>query len=983
LETKRILKLVLASSLLLFAISSLVQAGTTGKIAGVVTDRETGERLPGVAVTIVGTTMGAAADQEGQYFILNVVPGVYQLRAQLIGYAPMEVENVSVSLDLTTTIDFQLVSEALEMAGVTVTAERPIFEPDLTSTAHIITTADVVHRPVINTDGIIYRTPGVVFDPIAGPINSGTQGTVIGNEGNRVADTANPGITLRGGRPQEVIYMVDGLSITDPILAGQATNLNHFTISEVQLITSGFNAEYGNAMSGIINYVTQEGGKEFSGRYQYSTDQLLDEYNLITNEHFLTLNGPIPGTDDKLTFYVSSNLYLTSDWSPRLHRLPHHQQQTYRNQGKLVYKVTPAITLRAGGFFNRRQYERYNHSWLYNLPSFDVTLEKAKQGWLGWTHNVSKSTFYELKFGYFTNDFTIGRRLDMNFLERTAWDKAWQAYPGGTPEDTALAITYAEQFIADYKDDVWSGDWWDDYKFCVPTPDTSEWRRYQERRQEQNYALAVDNMFWSHYDTRNYQTRGSDVITFKADVTSQVDFNNQIKTGAEVNSFKITRHYNSLPWDAQPFIDIYEYKPLGGAFYIQDKLEFQGLIVNVGARVDYLSKDANIWADEMSVPTRPDLEADSVGGRDTAPWGAESEDNWSFSPRLGISHPISEKMTIFFNYGHFIQQPRFLELYESLAPNLQRANQRVGNPALVPTRNIQYELGFTRAVSRDVKFNVTAYYKDVYNMTQSERIFIVPQPYDVYKNLDYSNVKGVEFTVSKRPRGFFSFNFSYVLQFAQGTNSDYTDQYEFHSRDQTDPVTGLPRVFPQRVNPLDYDRRHSFVLQADWRFPKDYRWVPLQSFGINVISEANSGLPYTKRDYRGNRIGTTNEYRKPWIYNTDMTVDKSFFLMGREINVFVQVFNLFDRINVMNVYPATGRPDDDGYRLDVASVVDPGEDDSHEYWDWIKVKDLNEDGHISAEEQATAYINAYRFYAKDPMNYSAPRQISFGFSVAF
>ncbi len=968
-ETKHILKLVLASSILLFAFSALVQAGTTGKIAGVVTDRETGERLPGVAVTIVETTMGAAADESGQYFILNVIPGVYKLKAQLIGYAPLEVDNVSVSLDLTTTINFELTSEALEMAGVTVTAERPIFEPDLTSTAHIITSAEVIHRPVINTDGIVYRTPGVVFDPIGGPINSGTQGTVIGNEGSRVTDTANPGITLRGGRPQEVVYMVDGLSITDPILAGQATNLNHFTISEVQLITSGFNAEYGNALSGIVNYVTQEGGREFSGRYQYSTDQLLDDYNLGTNEHFLTVGGPVPGTDNKLTYYLSGNLYLTNDWGPRLHKLPHHNQQTYRTQGKLVFKLTPSFTLRAGGFANRRQYERYNHSWLYNLESFDVTLEKATQVWIGATHNLSKSTFYEARLGYFTNDWSIGRRLDMNFLERTAHDMY--------PDDPEAA----QAFIDQHKDEVWSGDWWDDYKFCVATTDASEWRRYRERRQEQNYALAIDNMFWSHYDTRDYQIRGSDVITGKVDVTSQVGFNNQVKTGGELNSYKITRHYNSLPWDAQPFIDIYEYKPLGGAFYVQDKIEFQGLVVNVGGRVDYLSKDANIWTDEMVVPARPDLEADSVGGRNTDPWGAESEDNWSFSPRLGISHPISDKMTIFFNYGHFIQQPRFLELYESLAPNLQRSNQRVGNPGLEPARNIQYELGFTRAITRDMKFNVTAYYKDIYNMTQAERIYIVPQPYDVYKNLDYANVKGAEFTLSKRPRKYLSFDLSYVLQFAEGTNSDYTDQYEFHSRDQTDPVTGLPRVFPQSVNPLDFDRRHSIVLQGDWRFPDDFKWTALRSFGINVTSEAGSGLPYTKRDYKGNRVGTTNQYRKPWTYTTDLTVDKSFYVLGREVNVFVQVFNLFDRINILNVYPATGRPDDDG--LVWESVTDPGEDDTHEYWDWIKVKDTDGNGVISIEEQLVAYQNAYKAYAKDPMNYGAPRQISVGFYIAF
>ena len=942
-----------------------VWAGTTGKIAGIIKDKDTGERLPGVTVMIMETTMGAATNEKGEYFILNVIPGVYRLKASLIGYTPVEIDQVKVSIDLTTTIDFELVAQPVEVGGITVTAERPIFEPDLTSTAHIITSVDIIHRPVINTDGIVYRTPGVVFDPIGGPINQGTQGTVIGNEGDRVTDSANPGITLRGGRPQEVVYMVDGLSITDPILSGQATNLNHFTISEVQLITSGFNAEYGNALSGMINYVTQEGGAKFSGRYQYSTDAILgDDYDLGTNEHFLSLNGPVPGSDGKLSYYLSGNLYLTDDWGPRLHTLPHHQQQTYRTQGKLTYKLTPAITLRTGGFFNRRQYERYNHSWLYNLESYNATLEKANQFYLAWTHSVSKSAFYELKLGYFSNDYTIGRRLDRNFLERTAYDLY--------PSDTAAA----EAFIAEYEDEVWDGKWWKDYKFCEPTPDTSEWRRYRERRQEQNYPLAVDNMFWSHYDTRTFETRESDVYTAKFDITSQVDFHNQIKSGFEVNSYKINRHYNSLPWDAQPFIDIYEFKPKGGAFYIQDKIEFQGLIVNIGGRVDYLSKDAKAWETETDVPTRPDLKPD--GGRTE-----EVEDNFTFSPRLGISHPISDKMTIFFNYGHFIQQPRYRDLYLCLAPNLQRANQQVGNPELKPSRNIQYELGLTRAITRDMKFNVTAYYKDVYNMTQFERIFIVPQPYDVYKNLDYANVKGMEMTLSKRPRKYLAFDLSYVLQYAQGTNSDARDQYEYHSRDATDPVTGLSRVFPQRVNPLDFDRRHSIVLQADFRFPDDFKLAALRRFGINVTSDASSGLPYTKRDYRGNRIGTTNQYRRPWTYNTDLTVDKGFEVAGREINVFVQVFNLFDRINVLNVYPATGRPDDDGYRLDPAAVVDPGEDDTHEYWDWIKEKDTDKDGHISAEEQAVAYSNAYKLYAKDPMNYGPPRQIKVGFYVAF
>lgn len=956
------LSLILLLVLPLAQGKQLLWAGVTGKIAGIVKDKDTGEPLPGVTVVILGTTMGAAANEKGEYFILNVPPGVYKLKTSLIGYTPVEVEQVKVSLDLTTTIDFQLTAKAVEVGGITVTAERPIIEPDLTSTAHIVTSVDVIHRPVINTDGIINRTPGVVFDPIGGPINQGTQGTVIGNEGDRVNDTANPGITLRGGRPEEVVYMVDGLSITDPILAGQATNLNHFTISESQLITSGFNAEYGNAMSGIVNYVTQEGGAKFSGRYQYSTDRILgDKYDLGTNEHFLNIGGPVPGTESKLTYYLAGNLYLTNDWAPRLHQLPHHQQQTYRTQGKLTYALTPSITLRAGGFFNRRQYERYDHSWLFNLSGFDVTLEKAKQFYLALTHSVSKSTFYEAKLGFFSNNFTIGRCLDRSLLERAAGERT------ATDEDSIA-------FVKAHEDEIWDGQWWKDYKFAAPTPDTSVWDRYRERGLYQNYPLAVKNLFWSVYDTRNFQKRGSDVYTAKFDITSQVDFHNQVKSGFEVNSYKITRHYNSLPWDAQPFIDVYEYKPLGAAFYVQDKIEFQGLVVNVGGRLDYLSKDAKAWPSDTEVPTRPDL---VPGGGRTK----EVKDNFTFSPRLGISHPVSDKMTIFFNYGHFTQEPRFLELYASLAPNLQRANQQVGNPELQPSRNIQYELGFNRAITRDMKFNVTAYYKDVYNMTQLERIFIVPQSYDVYKNLDYANVKGMEVTLSQRARKYISFDLSYVLQYAEGTNSDATDQYEFHSRDATDPVTGLPRVFPQSANPLDFDQRHSLVLQSDLRFPEDFNLVALRRFGVNVISEAGSGLPYTKRDYKGNRVGRTNQYRKPWTYNTDLTVDRSFEIWGKEFNFFVQVFNLFGRIDILNVYPATGRPDDDGYRLQ--TILAPKEDSTNAYWNWIKVKDTDGNGVISAEEEYAAYTNAYKLYAKDPMNYGPPRQIKVGFYVSF
>jgi outer membrane receptor protein involved in Fe transport len=285
-------------------------------------------------------------------------------------------------------------------------------------------------------------------------------------------------------------------------------------------------------------------------------------------------------------------------------------------------------------------------------------------------------------------------------------------------------------------------------------------------------------------------------------------------------------------------------------------------------------------------------------------------------------------------------------------------------------------VGLSNQFSAGLAVDLRAYYKNIYNLIAFERLPTnLGTPYDVVRNLDYGTVKGLEVVLNKRYSQHWALNLNYTLQYAKGTNSDWFDQYEIHARDAMDPVTGLTRVFPQKTYYLDFDRRHSLIANLDLR---------LKNAGLNIVYNLGSGLPYTKRDYQGNPIGERNGYRQPWTMITDMTLSKSLKLFDTGVTFSLQVTNLFNRRNILRIYPITGSAYDDGYQ--VPDIRDRGisEDKvSADQWSYEKVKDLDGDGVISQQEEQTAYENAYEFYVKDPMNFGAPRQIKVGMAVDF
>ena len=277
---------------------SIAFAGTTGKIAGKVTDSKTGEALPFVNILIEGTNLGAATDIDGNYVILNIPPGKYNVKAQYIGYQSVLVENASVSIDLTTTVDFSLSESAIELEEVVVQGKLDLIKKDVTSSQSLVSSDEIEILPVAEFDDVLQLQAGVTRD-------------------------ASGDFHIRGGRTSEVAYWVNGVSITDGYDNSRGIQIDNYSVQEMQVISGTFNAEYGNAMSGIVNTVTKIGSIDYHGSILlYSGDHIsdfteyfphIDDVNLFSTYNFQgSLGGPVPFTNNAVTFFLNGR-YIYDD----------------------------------------------------------------------------------------------------------------------------------------------------------------------------------------------------------------------------------------------------------------------------------------------------------------------------------------------------------------------------------------------------------------------------------------------------------------------------------------------------------------------------------------------------------------------------------------------------------------------------------------------------------------------------------------------
>ncbi|MBE0432835.1 TonB-dependent receptor, partial [candidate division WOR-3 bacterium] len=324
-------------------------AGVTGKIQGYVSDEATHEPVAFANVTVLGTELGAATDFEGNFFILNVPAGTYTVEVSFIGYQTKNVSNVVVEYAKTVRLEVSLNPSAIELSAVTVTSERPAVSKEMVGTTYLVRKAELPYLPVD------YAVELVAFQ----------------------AAVARTDTTLhvRGGRATEVQYLIDNVSIIDPQTGNAAITLSKGVVDEVIFLPGGFDAEYGRAMSGIINMITAHPASTLKMRAYGKTEKIMPEYydfgyqNVQSSVH-------LPVSQD-LKGFLSFDAMLTDDWDPRLFLLPHKQRQDYSLYGKWLYAPSGKLKFSLSGAKSRSQFDRYTTLWKFRLNSYRSDLQSG------------------------------------------------------------------------------------------------------------------------------------------------------------------------------------------------------------------------------------------------------------------------------------------------------------------------------------------------------------------------------------------------------------------------------------------------------------------------------------------------------------------------------------------------------------------------------------------------------------------------------
>ncbi|MBL1214745.1 MAG: TonB-dependent receptor [Ignavibacteriae bacterium] len=877
---KRFTYLIFIYSLFIFNISLL--AGTTGKIVGTVIDAENGEPLPGINIIIENTTMGDASNIDGNYLINNVPPGSYTVTASGVGFGKISYTGVKVNVDFTTKLDFEMTTDVISVETVVVEAKTPLIREDLTSSYTQIDAEQIESLPVESINQILTLQAGV------------TQG--VGGE-----------LHIRGGRSNEIAYSVNGVSISNPYNNSRTVSVATNAIQELSVVSGTFNAEYGNALSGIVNTVTKEGGNDYNGSLSFYTGDYLsgnddifykiDDFDLLNDAVTeMTLSGPVPLLENKISFFVSGRMvndkgylngirqHVITDSVKRDSFNPSNVQiaangdneivamnsgDSYSTTGKLTFKPLSTLKINFDALYSNSKYQTYNHDLKYNPDANNTTRSWGLLNILEVRHAVSNSTFYTLRGSYNIDD-----------TKRYLFPLMYS--------DGSEASFYAGKSLDGLM------------------PDPRYQPDYKSTTRGAPLSFSSGGTFEGGSQSHFYQR--TKILGAKFDLTSQLSMQHEVKFGGQLRMYNIASHYFEILRDTTNFLqpvipnsnttrnNFYEKKPFEFSVYLQDKMEFKSFIINVGLRYDYF-KAKSQYSTNIFYPTPDQTGIPSTIDKSSLLANAEAKQH--LSPRFGVSFPITDKGIIHFSYGHFYQLPPLTYLFANSEYEYSLGTPTYGNANLNPERTVSYEIGLQQQLFESLAFNVTGYYKDVRDLLAAQQIRISgDQTYFTYVNKDYANIKGIVFSLVKRrlPNDLFGFTLDYTFQTAEG-NDVNSDAFflDLSSGRQSEKIP----VF------LGWDKTHQLNATISIGEPKNWN--------VTLVGKIGTGLPYTPQVFDKQVFLKPNSDRRPAISTVDLLAEKSFDIYGFELTAFMKVFNLLDILNENIVYSSTGRS---SYTLD-------------------------------------------------------------------
>jgi outer membrane receptor protein involved in Fe transport len=969
--------------------------GDYGKIIGRVTDKGTQEPLLGANVVVLNTTLGAMTDTDGRYVILNVPPGTYSMRISYMGYTTIEMHDVNVVQDLVTEINAELPEKVIELTEVIrVFAERPLIHKEVSGSVTNITSDEFRNRPIESIQSVINTSAGVVT----------YQGQTF----------------IRGSRSTDIVYIVDGVPLTNPITGTLMSNISKNAVEEIVLMTGGFSAEYGNAMGGVVNVSTKEGGSFLSGSLRYKSDKLssASQYYQNLNIWDLTLGGPVY---ENIRFFLTGYLNLR-DMSPQreviapdgtnLGRHPHQGFQEYRTNAKFTLPIGTALKLRLSGSINRSQQLLYDMLRRFGsapelLDRGGALWEKTSYASLALDHALSNRTMYTLKIGFLEWQSKNGQ-LDRNqwsgdaigiqssWLEDFKFRSPFLDHNYQIPGDPTI---YSKWRLKDSWgiDDVYSQRTADSVSVNNPYGIPGGILNSLDAGYFQNFIWSGDRDYYEQNRNRQYSVR--------FDLTTLPTSNQELKGGFEavwhrVNRFRIGAMgaLNGVGV-TYPIIDFYEKSPTDTALTVEDggvfsggytpielsayaiyQLQLEGIYFNLGLRYDYYNAETEYRIDPLQ-PT------ESNPFKQTR---ASSKSRSQFSPRLGISFPVTDRMVLRFNYGHFFQRPPMDRMFSYLWFDRNQADVNQGNPNLEPQKTIAYEVGISAVITDDIALEVTAFQKNISHL-EGFRLFRAPdlQWLSVAMNREYGESYGIEFSLRKRYSNWTSAMLNYTYSVARGTASDVTQitRYPLTSTTYAKEL-GYEPLYPQETMPMNFDRPHTANLIFDLSIPDNdgpviFGVKPFSGFGFNLTGTIQSGTPYSPMTSYFVNLTTDlfNSARYPTTYNLDCRISKRFKWSALELSIFAEIFNVLNLETPFAVFHGSGNADEPSYRVTRGVVSSESYPSTHPlYSTWA---DTNTDGILDPEERYQAYKRLEADMLALKPNYNLPRRIFFGAEIQF
>jgi outer membrane receptor protein involved in Fe transport len=923
-------------------------AQETGSIKGTVSDESTGETLIGATVIIVGTYKATSTDFVGNYELTDIKPGDYSIKITYIGYADKIYNGIRIEAGKERKLDINLTQSAQALETVEIVGERSLVNLESAKSEVSISRKEIAEMNVRDVQELAAMQSGV----------------------NKTPD----GLQIRGARVYETQYIVDGISAQDPLAGtGFGVNVASSSIGQLDIITGGVGAEFGDGSAGLINTTIREGGDklEFSGSWQRDNLGFNKHQGASWNTDIVELSagGPVPGTKKKMTFFTNFTTRLTdtyfgeeadqlrsslfedqSYWAPR-------QDNNFTNTIKLSYQFPKGTKLT---LTNQHSLSVNQNTRTLQIVGFDAILQPGYQ--FERSLNLDNATTYThhsnltaLNFKKILNDqwwFNVSAgRLFTNL----------RADANGRPfrEETIDQIYSEESIVTDPVSIFNPGD---EVELVLPGPGL--------------YNNGGISPVWHDHYAREYTLK----TTFTRYSKSQ---KNKLNFGWEHKMTEYQWVDVQSPWVGAPIKindsitspstsvgssnDIWKVNPFNGGIFVSDQIRYRGIIATLGVRFNYWAP-GKFADDAVSDPTSPVVDQVRKDYQDNTVDFMGYRMKGRLLPKINVSFPVTENNVLYFNYGHSMRLPHPRFVYAGLDPEYQDRSflSNLGNPDINPEVNISYEVGYKTQITKDIGLTLAAFNNNRFDYIVQRRVIVEdqtgrPVTKRMYINQDYARIFGMEGGVSIRYAKYFRSFINATYQVARGkSNSARESGLQIEQN-------GAVELSSEQYLAFDrpWDVTLGFVFTSDSTFKIRGRAFP--GFRVFVSFNYVSGFRYTPYEQDGvNDLGRPlfvrlddqylEEVSRPW-FQSDLKISKNIWLTKEQktgLTLSIEVRNLLNIKNSQIINPITGKAYENG-------------DDVPNEW--------RDPRYIGPQEGGVPPNN--------PARYLAPRQILYGVSFKF